>query len=290
MRWREMTETFLFDSPAKVNLTLEILRKRDDGYHELRTLLEKISLHDTVGFTLKQRKGIFITTTHPTLPTGKENLVYRAARSILARSDFTGGGEIDIEKRIPLGAGLGGGSSNAATTLMALNRLLEMNLPKKELMGMGLAIGADVPFFFLEGAAIGRGIGERLKRIELPRLWYVLVYPNFEVSARWAYQNFVLTKRRFHYKIHEFLRTPRKISSILRNDLETVVSRQYPQIEVMKKNLCSAGALAALMTGSGPTVFGLFPGEGSASEAYRKVKKMVRGEGWIVLKAHSISA
>ena len=155
---------------------------------------------------------------------------------------------------------------------------------------MGLAIGADVPFFFLEGAAIGRGIGERLKRIELPRLWYVLVYPNFEVSARWAYQNFVLTKRRFHYKIHEFLRTPRKISSILRNDLETVVSRQYPQIEVMKKNLCSAGALAALMTGSGPTVFGLFPGEGSASEAYRKVKKMVRGEGWIVLKAHSISA
>ena len=290
MGWIKMTETFSFDSPAKVNLTLEILRKREDGYHELRTVLQKISLHDTLRFTPKERKGISITTTHPTLPTGKENLVYRAARSILARSDFTGGVQIDIEKRIPLGAGLGGGSSNAATTLMALNRLLNVNLPKKELMGMGLTIGADVPFFFMKGAAIGTGIGERLKRIDLPRLWYVLVYPNFEVSARWAYQNFVLTKRRFHYKIHEFLRTPRKISFILRNDLETVVSRQYPQIEAMKKDLCSAGALGALMTGSGPTVFGLFPGEGGASEGYKKVKRMVRGEDWIILKAHSISA
>ena len=285
-----MAETFHFDSPAKVNLTLEILRKREDGYHDLRTILQKISLHDTLRFTLKKGKGICITATHPTLPTGKRNLVHRAARSILARSDFKGGVHIDIEKRIPLGAGLGGGSSNAATTLMALNRLLEMDLPKKELMGMGLEIGADVPFFFMKDAAIGSGIGERLKRIELPRLWYVLIYPNVEVSTRWAYQHFVLTRRRFHYKIQEVLRTPGEICSILRNDLEAVVSRRYPQIEVMKKGLCSAGALGALMTGSGPAVFGLFSGERGASEAYKKVKKMVSGEGWIVLKAHSIFA
>jgi 4-diphosphocytidyl-2-C-methyl-D-erythritol kinase len=285
-----MAETFLFDSPAKVNLILDILRKRDDGYHELRTILQKISLHDTLRFTLKEEKGITVATDHPSLPTGKENLVYRAARSILTRSNLRGGVHIDIEKRIPLGAGLGGGSSNAATTLMALNRLLKLNLPKKELMGMGLAIGADVPFFFIRDAAIATGIGERLRRIELPKLWYVLIYPNFEVSARWAYQNFKLTKRQFHYRIQEFLRTPRKISSILRNDLEAVVSRQYPQIEVMKKALECAGALAALMTGSGPTVFGLFPGEGGASEAYTKVKRMVKREDWIVLKAHSISA
>ena len=285
-----MAETFLFDSPAKVNLILDILRKRDDRYHELRTLLQKISLHDTLRFTLKEEKGITVATGHPSLPTGKENLVYRAARSILTRSNFRGGVHIDIEKRIPIGAGLGGGSSNAATTLMALNRLLKLNLPKKELMGMGFAIGADVPFFFMRDAAIATGIGERLRRIELPKLWYVLIYPNFEVSARWAYQNFKLTRRQFHYKIQEFLRTPSKISSILRNDLEAVVSRQYPQIEVMKKALGSAGALAALMTGSGPTVFGLFPGEGGASKAYKKVKRMVKREDWIVLKAHSISA
>jgi len=285
-----MAETFLFDSPAKVNLILDILRKRDDGYHELRTLLQKISLHDTLRFTLKEEKGITVTTGHPSLPTGRENLVYRAARFILTRSNFRGGVHIDIEKRIPIGAGLGGGSSNAATTLMALNRILKLNLPKKELMGMGLAIGADVPFFFMRDAAIATGIGERLRRIELPKLWYVLIYPNFEVSARWAYQNFKLTKRQFDYRIQEFLGTPRKISSILRNDLETVVSRQYPQIEVMKKTLGSAGALAALMTGSGPTVFGLFPGEGGASKAYKKVKRMVKREDWIVLKAHSISA
>lgn len=285
-----MTKTLSLDSPAKVNLTLDILRKRDDGYHELRTILQKISLHDTLRFTLKQGKGITLTTDHVSLPTGKENLVYRAAQSILVRSNYRGGVHIDIEKRIPIGAGLGGGSSNAATTMLALNRLLDLHLPKKELMRMGLVIGADVPFFFMENAAIARGIGERLRRIELPRLWFVLIYPNFEVSARWAYQNFILTKKRFHYKIQEFLGTPRKISSILRNDLETVVSRQYPQIEIMKKNLGSAGALGTLMSGSGPTVFGIFPGEGGASEAFREVKKMVKGKDWLVLKAHSISA
>jgi 4-diphosphocytidyl-2-C-methyl-D-erythritol kinase len=285
-----MRKQLHLESPAKINLRLEILKKRKDGYHELRTVFQKIDLHDTLHVSLKEEKGISVVTDHPDLPIGKSNLVYRAAESILERSDYRGGVTIEIEKRIPLGAGLGGGSSNAATTLKALNQLLKVDLSQKDLIKIGLRIGADVPFFFLEGAAIGSGIGERLKEIELPELWYVLIYPNFQVSTRWAYQNFVLTKRRFHYKIHEFLRTPGKISSILRNDLETVVSRQYPQIEVMKKNLCSAGALAALMTGSGPTVFGLFPGEGSASEAYRKVKKMVRGEGWIVLKAHSISA
>jgi len=285
-----MTATLTLDSPAKVNLTLEILKKREDGYHELRTILQKISLHDTLRFTLKKRAGISITTTHPNLPTGKRNLVYRAARLVLTRSGYRGGVDIDIEKRIPLGAGLGGGSSNAAITLTALNGLLEVGFTKKELEGIGLEIGADVPFFLMKGSAIGSGIGERLRKVDLPELWYILIYPNFEVSTRWAYQNFVLTKRRFHYKIHEFLKTPREISSILQNDLETVVSREYPQIETMKEALRSCGAMGVSMTGSGPTVFGIFSGEGGASEAYKKVKRVVRREGWIVLKAHGIPA
>ena len=285
-----MTETVHLESPAKINLRLEILKKREDGYHELRTILQKINLHDLLHFSLKKERGISIKTNHPNLPVGKRNLVYQAVQSILKKSDYKGGVLIEIEKRIPLGAGLGGGSSNAATTLKAMNQLLKINLPKKELMAMGLEIGADVPFFFLEGAAIASGIGERLKKIELPGLWFVLIYPNFEVSTRWAYQNFILTKRRFHFNLHGLLRTPKEISNLLWNDLEEVVSRECPQIGVMKKMLYSAGALGALMTGSGPTVFGVFSEEGGASEAYKKVKKMVRGRGWIILNARSIPA
>jgi 4-diphosphocytidyl-2-C-methyl-D-erythritol kinase len=285
-----MTDTIHLESPAKINLRLEILKKREDGYHELRTILQKINLHDLLHFSLKKERGISIKTNHPNLPVGKRNLVYQAVQSILKKSDYKGGVLIEIEKRIPLGAGLGGGSSNAATTLKAMNQLLKINLPKKELMAMGLEIGADVPFFFLEGAAIASGIGERLKKIELPGLWFVLIYPNFEVSTRWAYQNFILTKRRFHFNLHGLLRTPKEISNLLWNDLEEVVSRECPQIGVMKKMLYSAGALGALMTGSGPTVFGVFSEEGGASEAYKKVKKMVRGRGWIILNARSIPA
>jgi 4-diphosphocytidyl-2-C-methyl-D-erythritol kinase len=281
-------ETLHLESPAKVNLRLEILKKRADGYHELRTVMQKISLYDTLHFSLERGKGISITTDHPNLPVGKKNLVYKAAQSILKLSDYRGGVHIEIDKRIPLGAGLGGGSSNAAATLKALNQLLGRNLPKNKLMEMGVEIGADVPFFFLEGSAIGSGIGEQLKKKELPTLWYVLIYPNFEVSTRWAYQNFVLTNKQFHFNLHKFLKTSEGISHILFNHLEEVVSRKYPQIGIMKNLLFSAGALGTLMTGSGPTVFGLFQDDKSATGTYDKIKKTVARRGWILLKAHSI--
>ncbi len=284
-----MMETLHLESPAKVNLRLEILKKREDGYHELRTVLQKINLHDLLHFSLKKEKGLSITTDHPNLPVGKRNLVYQAVQSILKKSDYQGGVLVKIEKRIPLGAGLGGGSSNAANALKAMNQLLKINLPKRELMRMGLEIGADVPFFFFNGAAIASGIGEQLKKIELPELWYVLIYPNFEVSTRWVYKNFLLTKRQFHFNLHKLLRTPQEISRILWNDLEEVVLREYPQIGVMKKMLYAAGALGTSMTGSGPTVFGVFSEERGASEAYKKIKKMVRGKGWVALNVHSIS-
>ncbi len=284
----QMMETLHLESPAKINLRLEILKKREDGYHELRTVLQKINLHDLLHFYLKKGKGLSITTNHPSLPVGKRNLVYQALQSIIKKSDYQGGVLVEIEKRIPLGAGLGGGSSNAATALKAMDQLLKTNLPKKELMGMGLEIGADVPFFFFDGAAMASGIGEQLKKIELPKLWYVLIYPNFEVSTRWAYQNFLLTKRQFHFNLHKLLRTPQNISRILWNDLEEVVSREYPQIGVMKKMLYAAGALGTSMTGSGPTVFGVFSEEGGASEAYKRIKKLIRGKGWVALNVHSI--
>jgi len=285
----DMNDTLSLESPAKVNLRLEILKKRADGYHELRTIFQKISLHDTLHFSLRKGRGVSIAADHPKLPIGKNNLVYKAAQSILKVASYRGGVDIVIEKRIPLGAGLGGGSSNAATTLMALNHLLEIGLPKKELMGMGLEIGADVPFFFFNGGAIGSGIGERLKQVELPDLWYILIYPNFEVSTRWAYQNFVLTNREFHLNLRGLLKTPEGVSRVLLNHLEAVVSKKYPEISLMKKTLVSAGALGALMTGSGPTVFGLFDEESGLTAGYRKIKRMAEKKGWAVFKAHSLA-
>jgi 4-diphosphocytidyl-2-C-methyl-D-erythritol kinase len=286
----DMTGSFHLQSPAKVNLRLEILKRREDGYHELRTVFQKISLHDILHFSLRKEKGISIRANHPRLPLGKKNLVYKAAQSMFKVCGYRGGVHIEIEKRIPLGAGLGGGSSNAATTLMALNKLLGINLSQKELMEMGLGIGADVPFFFLEGAAIGSGIGERLRKEELPSLWYVLIYPDFEVSTRWAYKHFVLTNQPFHFNLHKFLKTPEGISRILLNHLEEVVSKRYPHINLMKEWLLSAGAFGALMTGSGPTVFGLFTEAKNAAGAYEKVRRRARGEGWLVFKARSITS
>jgi 4-diphosphocytidyl-2-C-methyl-D-erythritol kinase len=284
-----MKKTLRLESPAKINLMLRILRKREDGYHEIQTIFQKITLHDTLRFFLTKEKGIFISTNHPRLPTDRRNLVYPAARAMLERSNYSGGVNINIQKRIAVGAGLGGGSSNAATTLKALNRLLEVNLSQTELMRIGLELGADVPFFFMEGAAaVGSGIGERLEKIDLPELWFVLMNPNFEVSTAWAYQNSVLTKRAFHYNIQELLRTSVGIARVLRNDLEAGVSKVHHEIVTMKEMLRSAGALGALMSGSGPTVFGVFSGEGGASKAYRKIRDRVREEGWIVLKARSI--
>ena len=285
-----MAKAVQLKSPAKVNLRLDILKRRDDGYHEIRTIFQKISLHDMLSFSLKKEKGVSITTDHPDLPVGKKNLVYRAAQMILKKSDYQGGLRIQIRKKIPLGAGLGGGSSNAATVLKALNRLLKIDLPAQELMKMGLSIGADVPFFFLKGPAMATGIGEKLKKIELPDLWYVLINPKFEVSTRWAYQNFMLTKRHFHFSLQRFGRTPEGISRLLWNDLEGVVSKKYPEIEVMKQMLLSSGALGALMTGSGPTVFGVFSVRKDANKAFEKLKREVKERGWVVLKAHSLHA
>jgi 4-diphosphocytidyl-2-C-methyl-D-erythritol kinase len=290
-RWNliDMDDSLSLESPAKVNLRLEILKEREDGYHELRTILQKISLHDTLHFSLRKKRGVSIGADHPKLPVGKNNLVYKAAQSMLRVASYRGGVDIEIEKRIPLGAGLGGGSSNAATTLKALNHLLKMDFPKNQLMEMGLKIGADVPFFFLKGGAIGLGIGERLKKVVLPDLWYILIYPNFEVSTRWAYQNFVLTNQQFHLNLQGFLKTPGGVSRILLNHLEAVVSKKYPEISLMKKSLVSAGALGALMTGSGPTVFGLFDEDRRATVGYKKIKRMAEKKGWAVFKAHSLT-
>ncbi len=283
-----MKEMLHLESPAKINLRLEILKKREDGYHEIRTIFQKISLYDTLHFSMDRRKGVRITTDHRDLVTGKKNLVYQAVKSILKKSDYGGGVKVEIEKRIPIGAGLGGGSSNAATALKALNRLLKIDLKRKELREIGEKIGADVPFFLFKGSAVGTGIGERLRKIELPALWYILISPNFEVSTQWAYQNSILTKTKSHFNLHKLLKSRKGIVHLLRNDLEAVVSARHPEIISMKGMLLSAGAMGAMMTGSGPTVFGLFDREKKAIRAFKQLKRKIWARRWEIFLAQSV--
>ena len=176
-------------SPAKVNLRLDVLYKRNDGYHEIRSVMQEIDLCDEVTISLGGSK-LKVSCDDRETPEGTENLAHRAARNILRRFKIDVGIDIFIEKRIPVASGLGGGSSNAAATLMGLNKLLRLRLTKKELMEMGTQLGADVPFFIFGRRALVTGIGDRLRKIELPSpLWTVLVNPNIRVSTAWAYKN-----------------------------------------------------------------------------------------------------
>lgn len=278
-------------SPAKVNLRLEVLRRREDGYHEIRTILQRIGLYDRVSISLKGEEGISVITDSPHLPVDEENLAYRAASILLEEAEARVGIEVHIQKEIPISSGLGGGSSNAASTLMGLNRILKINFSKGRLMEIGARIGADIPFFIFERTAVATGIGEKLEPLEIrASIWLVLVNPGWEVSTRWAYEglNFKLTKRPIHIKLPPFFKDIGQVARILHNDLESVTIAAFPEIDAIKAELVSHGAVGSLMTGSGPTVFGLFPHNKEAERAYRKLKGKYGERRWTVYQAKCI--
>jgi len=257
-------------APAKINLALKILRKRADGYHDIKSILQKVSLYDTLSLKLSPLQGITVTADDPSIPTDSYNLAYRAAVLLLKQQKITPGISIHIKKRIPAGAGLGGGSSNAAATLTGLNKLLRCNLPETELLRLGVEIGADVPFFIYDKpSALAEGIGEQLSpvKIQVP-LWLVIVFPGFSISTKWAYENYrVLTNEGKNIRIPRSFEQLNSVLHILSNDLENVVTKQYPEIQEIKHTLIQAGACSSLMSGSGSSVFGIFPDEQQAQEA-----------------------
>jgi 4-diphosphocytidyl-2-C-methyl-D-erythritol kinase len=278
-------------SPAKVNLRLEVLRRRGDGYHEIRTILQRIGLYDKLTISLKGKQGVSVITDSPRLPVDEENLAYRAASVLLQEAEARVGIELHIQKEIPLSSGLGGGSSNAASTLMGLNRILKLNFSKDRLMEIGARIGADIPFFIFERTAVATGIGEKLEPLEIrPSIWLVLVNPGWEVSTRWAYEglSFRLTKRPIHIKLPAFFNDIGQVARILHNDLESFTIAAFPEIDGIKKELLSHGAVGSLMTGSGPTVFGLFSHNKEAESAYRKLKDKYGERRWMVYQAKCI--
>jgi len=263
-------------APAKINLYLKVTGRRADGYHTLDTLMQKVSLCDELELRLCKR-GI-----HLCCPGGEglescDNLVYRAAELFLQtvglqRTGATHGVEISLKKNIPVAAGLGGGSSDAAATLKGLDALLGCGCSSEELAAMGLRLGADVPFFLADAsAAIAKGIGEILTPVD-PLVGYdiLLVNPGFPVSTQWVYQTFALTKKENASNLQDFQQEVNGCSlpsgfvegkaqlRAMRNDLEAVTASRYPEIGKLKNVMAASGAAATLMSGSGPTVFGLF--------------------------------
>jgi 4-diphosphocytidyl-2-C-methyl-D-erythritol kinase len=275
-------------SPAKVNLYLAVLRKREDGYHDIATLMQQISLYDEMTFSLTKR-GIVVKCLGSSLPEDEGNIVYRAARDCLSRLAYDGGVAITINKKIPVASGLGGGSSNAATTLITLNEMLGNRLSKDDLIKIGKKLGADVPFFIFGKTAWAFGIGDLLEEAEnIPHLWFVLINPGFEVSTKTVYENLNLrlTKDPINYSIPR-LRIGNNLITGLRNDLEEVTLNHYPLLNQLKKDMITCGALVALMSGSGPTVFGIFKTEEQALKA--KEELATKGLGtWTAYLAHSI--
>jgi 4-diphosphocytidyl-2-C-methyl-D-erythritol kinase len=266
-------------APAKINLSLHVLRKRPDGYHDLTSVMQKISFYDELTFS-RSTVGITLSCPGTDLPTDEQNLVYRAASALFRHAGYTGGAEIVLKKKIPSAAGLGGGSSDAATTLMALNDLCSLNVSQSDLMKIGAKLGADVPFFVFGQRAFATGIGDELQILpDDPRLHIVLINPAFELSTRKVYENLnlALTKKKNNYSIPRFYALGDVIRE-LHNDLEEVSFRMYPQLDAFKQLLLDEGALGALMSGSGPTLFGIFADEQTAKEAQDAILKKVSGE------------
>lgn len=249
-------------SCAKVNFGLRVLRRRPDGFHDIQTILQTINLRDKLVITPTRERDIRVRCQHPGVPSGPENLAHAAARLLQREFQVRHGCRIEIAKNIPPAAGLGGGSSNAAATLIGLNRLWELNLSKEGLLALAARLGSDVPFFVEGGTALAEGRGERLTPLALiTDFWLVLIKPDFSIATSWAYERvkIPLTSNSLDVK----LRKLRKISNLdqllglLNNDLEKTVEEAYPSIGAIKTELLSKGAMGAAMSGSGSAVFGL---------------------------------
>jgi len=252
---------------AKINLGLHITEKRTDGFHNIETVFHLIDLYDEIKFAAF--KKIEVLTNNEDAPGGEQNLAYKAAAQLQKHAGISKGVKITIKKNIPVGAGLGGGSSDAATVLRELPEFWKCKVTEKDLQRIALSIGSDVPYFLKKGTALGRGRGEQLEYFSLRIPFTILVCnPVIQVSTAWAYENCVPTKRATDFKriLAEGMKTPSTLVEKLYNDLEPVVFPHHPSIAQIKKAMADSGALFALMSGSGSTVYGLFANPGRAEE------------------------
>ena len=275
-------------SPAKINLFLQITGKRQNRYHDLFTLMCCISLYDTISLSFGA-KYTTLSCSDPEVPEDESNLAVKAANLFFRTVHKNEGVKIGIEKQIPVAAGLGGGSSNAATVLLGLNRYYGQPLPQNKLMSLGLSIGADVPFFIFRKPATATGIGEKLEPYEGLKLFQILlVCPKFAILTKEIYQslNLELTKCNKKLKNNVFKKRIFDIEKHLCNDLEEITASICPDVNKAKEALLSHGAIGALMSGSGPAVFGIFPDFDKAQIAYNAI---LNKHNWRLFQAEMIA-
>ena len=259
----------VLSSPSKVNLYLEVLGRRDDGYHEIRSLAVLTELCDTI--VLERRtSGITVEAGDPRVPSGPENICYRAANLLLRHCGVSAGVSVCIEKRIPIAGGMGGGSSNAAATLWGLNLMYGLGQPREELMRLGAGLGSDVPLFFSRGAAFVSGRGERVEELPAPSpRWLVIANPGMEISTASVYRHLrlPLTSEDPGIKMRVLFESGQEDAALACcfNRLEEVVLDAYPAVAALKQRLSVGGASPVLVSGSGPTIFGVMKGGDEAA-------------------------
>lgn len=269
-------ESFRLAAPAKINFSLEVLGKRLDGYHDVRMLMAGVSLGDQLSF--EPREELVLESDHPSLDCGAGNIILKAARLMQKKAGELKGARIRLEKNIPLGAGLAGGSTDAAATFIGLNRLWDLGLSLTELSKLAAQLGSDIPFCLESGWAIASGRGEKLKPLSQRKKFHlVLLNPGFEVSTKWAYQHVDSlpgSRRNLSALVYEALDAKdfERVNKLALNDLERVTAREYVEIGQMRQSLTENGALVTRMSGSGPTVWGLFKDETGAKKSEKALK------------------
>ena len=263
---------------AKINLGLDVVRRREDGYHEVRMIMQTIHLYDRLDIKRTKESGIQIQTNLSFLPVNENNLIYKAAKLLMDEFSITDGVSVKLDKRIPVAAGMAGGSTDAAAMLFGMNRLFSLGLTKRQLMERGVQIGADVPYCIMRGTALAEGIGEELSPLApMVKCPVLIAKPSISVSTKFVYQNLKLDDATIHLDIDRLIDDIRAknlydIAAHMGNVLETVTIPNYPVIDEIKKHMLSHGAVGAMMSGSGPTVFGLFDDEATAKKAYKAMR------------------
>ena len=265
---------------AKINLGLDVLGRRENGYHDVRMVMQSIYLYDEVKIAKKKEPGITLTTNLKFLPTGDGNIAYKAAQLLMDEFDIQDGVSIQLKKRIPVAAGMAGGSSDGAAVLWGINQMYGLGLSRQELMDRGVKLGADVPYCILRGTALSEGIGEVLTSLPpVPQCQVLVAKPGINVSTKFVYENLHANDLRpeQHPDIDGMIRAIKAqdlqgIADKLGNVLETVTVKEYPVIQEIKDKMVEFGAIGSLMSGSGPTVFGLFTNPKAAQQAYEELR------------------
>lgn len=273
-------ESIRLKARAKINLGLDVLGKREDGYHEVSMIMQTIGIYDRIIINKIPEDEIRIVSNLSFLPVNENNLIYKAAKLLKDKYNFAGGVEVNLNKFIPVAAGMAGGSTDAASTLFGINKLFDLGLSTKTMMELGVGIGADVPYCVMRGTALAEGIGEKLTRLKsVPHMWIVIAKPSINVSTKLVYENLDMGGVSTHPDIDGIIsaineQNIEQIALRMGNVLETVTIPLYPVIQDIKNDMITHGAYNAMMSGSGPTVFGIFPDEQTAlnCQVYLKEK------------------